>query len=163
MSSLTIRRNGSNSDFSSTSGTSEISRDIKSATETAIGHFRTSFTNRTPQDLLNEDLLQVFLDCQEANWDGYDAVPVSKASLEAAESFTRKIDNLPIPDVSAHPDGEIAFDWYGQDAEVFSMSFGAAGEVFYAGYFDGGSVLHGREKIDSLDVAFIERLIRRVL
>jgi len=149
--------------YSSTSGVSDLSTLIKDARESAFGHFRESFTNKKPQDLLNDELFQVLSDCSGKNWDGYGARPISLTSFIEVQSFITKIDSLPIPDVSAHPDGELALDWYGDGGDVFSMSFGEAKKVSYAGHFEGGSVIHGRERSDSLDMEFMERLIRRAL
>jgi len=163
MSAATAKFNGPEVGFSSTSGASDLNAFIRDAREKALGHFRESFTNKTPHDLLNEEILQVFGDCSRNNWDGYGARPISRTSVIEAQHFISQIDSLPIPEVSVHPDGELALDWYGNDGDVFSISFGESGKINYAGRFEGGSVVHGREKFDSLDMEFIEKLIRRVL
>jgi hypothetical protein len=148
--------------FSSTSGASDLNAFIRDANKVALTHFRESFTNKTPKDLLSEEILHVFGNCRRNNWDGYGARPISGASFIEVQKFVGLIDSLPMPDVTAHPDGEMALDWYGSGGDVFSISFGEAGRVSYAGRFEEGNVIHGREKSGSLDVEFIEKLIRRV-
>lgn len=50
----------------------------------------------------------------ESNWDSYDATPISDDSICHAESVLQKlahITNVPIPTVSATPDGYVGFCW----------------------------------------------------
>lgn len=162
MTALTAKFGSQKTGFSSTSGASDIDIFIKGASASAFCHFRESFTNKTPQDLLNEEVLQVYGDCCRDNWDGYEARSISKNSLLGVQEFISKVDSLPVPEVNAHPDGELALDWYGDNGEIFSLSFGDLGKVSFAGRFEEGSVIHGRENVGGMDTAFVESLIRRV-
>lgn len=162
MTALTAKLGSQNTGFSSTSGASEIANYIKDARASALCHFRESFTNKTPRDLLNEEVLQIYGDCCRDDWDGYGARSISRSSLLGVQEFISKVDSLPMPEVSAHPDGELALDWYGDNGEIFSLSFGDLGKISFAGRFEEGSVIHGREKVGSMDTEFVERLIRRV-
>lgn len=146
---------------SSTAGASDLDGFMRQACKVALDHFKEPFTNKTPQDLVQEEILQVAGECQCKNWDGYGARPVSKVAVLGVQKFASLIDGLPVPEVTPHPDGELALDWYGEGDAVFSISFGEEGNVSYAGRFGGGNVIHGREKVNSLNIDFIESLVRR--
>src|SRR5438093_3276445 len=58
------------------------------------------------------------------NWDGYGARCVQPATYENALRFLRNLPrSVPAPEISAEPDGEIAFDWH-EGVGTFSVSVG---------------------------------------
>ncbi|WP_296935209.1 hypothetical protein [uncultured Marinobacter sp.] len=146
---------------SSTHAASELDSYLRSVGNDAINHFRASFTNKSREEVLLEDIALTTSRCFKADWDGYGAAPISRNALTLAKRFVDYVITLPLPEVTPHPDGEIAFDWYGDSESVFSISFGD-GRINYAGRFDKGSVVHGCESMDSLDFELVERMVRRI-
>jgi len=90
-------------------------------------------------------LIELFREVSSPNWDGYGAKPVSFESYCKAEDFLKLLpSSLGLPDLSAHPDGEIAFEWRGQPRKILTISLGAKGIINFAGLF-GGKERHGVE------------------
>jgi len=93
-----------------------------------------------------EALVGVFRGASRSNWDGYGASPVSGAALAHALAF---LELLPSslekqPEISAHPDGEIAFEWFLRPRRLLTVSINASGRLSYAALF-GGARIHGTE------------------
>lgn len=80
-----------------------------------------------------EALLETFDEAARPNSDGYGARPVSEATLAQALAF---LDLLPStirqPDISAHPDGELAFEWSFGPRRLLTVSVNASGRLSYA-------------------------------
>jgi hypothetical protein len=108
-----------------------------------------------------EALRAVYEEASLPGWDGYGAEPVSKAILAQALAFLDILPSTsPSPDVSAHPDGEVAFEWYFGRGRVLSVSVNEAGRLSYAALF-GYSSQHGTEfLLDSLPEAIALALRR---
>jgi hypothetical protein len=92
-----------------------------------------------------EALISLYNDTQISNWDGYGAQPVSFETFCRAEQFIKLLpSSLAVPEISAHPDGEVAFEWRLPTGKVLSVSVGAGSIVTYAGLF-GSTERHGVE------------------
>ena len=77
------------------------------------------------EDALNR-LYELAAECAAADWDGYGAEAVSKSAVEHSAHFIRRLpEDLPLPEISVEPDGEIAFDWSPTPTQTFSVSIGA--------------------------------------
>ena len=67
----------------------------------------------------------------EANWDGCDANPVSKNSIDLASRF---VDILPEaikePDVGVDPDGFVCFEWYHDSENQCLITFSDDDQIF---------------------------------
>lgn len=75
-------------------------------------------------------------------------IPVDAATVLAAVSFAFSLPRLgSMPEVSADPDGEIAFDWAGPSGEMFSVSVNKYNRLAYAGWFGENSRIHGIERL----------------
>ena len=87
--------------------------------------------------------------CQEAasdNWDGYGAHAVDPSSQESALVFLHMLpDDVPAPEVSVDPDGDILLFWAVEGGRSFAVSVGGADIVRYAGVF-GRSRVNGTEE-----------------
>lgn len=115
--------------------------------------FRTSATtDDTPSVSLDEarnELLESLRaaagEASQPGWDGYDASPVSGGTVAQALAF---LDLLPSalmrPEISAHPDGELAFEWYVGPRWLLTVSISETGRLSYAGLF-GLARIHGTE------------------
>ena len=75
-------------------------------------------------------------DCQQPNWDGFNALPVEQDAYQAAY---RLIESLPLgfprPSVGAEPDGQITLEWYRSPSRTLSVSVDPDGLLHYAGLF----------------------------
>ncbi|OLC81553.1 MAG: hypothetical protein AUH72_09150 [Acidobacteria bacterium 13_1_40CM_4_65_8] len=107
-------------------------------------------------------LLEACAQAQENGWDGYNGEGVKTGAYISAEALLRVLPgNVPVPEVSVHPDGEIAFDWIADRQHVFSISVSDNGIVSYAGLF-GGSKVTGREVFTGIFPAGLVTHIARV-
>jgi hypothetical protein len=108
-----------------------------------------------------EELVQ---DCSRSNWDGYGAQPVSFETYEKAKRFAQALPfGIPVPEVSAEPDGEITFEWFATPTRVFSVSVGPNNELNYAGLF-GASRTYGMEVFhDDIPEVILSHIKRVVL
>jgi len=114
---------------------------------------------------LLSDLQGLATECAEDDWDGYGAEAVSESVLIRAEAFIRALpENIPTPELSAEPDGEISFDWLPSRTKTFSLSVNAGNRVAYA-WIDGANRGHAAELFDGrmLPVRALEELQRVVV
>ena len=94
------------------------------------------------------DLEEVFIECLDEGWDGYDARPVSIAAYTDALNFLRILPmNYYTPDIVPEPSGGIGLEWISDDNERFVISFDGSGTYAYAGIFLGGSRVRGIESL----------------
>lgn len=111
---------------------------------------------------LHDSLWEVFKDCSEANWDGYNARPISdKAFLEALKLLQLLPAYLPSPEIVPEPTGEMGLEWYKGNQFVFVMSLSGNNTITYAGMFGPGIETHGTESFsESLPRTVIENIRR---
>jgi hypothetical protein len=95
------------------------------------------------------------------HWDGPGSAPVSDLTMGRALAFLEALPStFPPPEISADPDGEIAFEWYGGRGLVFSVSVGERLGVAYAGTI-GALRLWGTEPFfDEIPSGVLEMLRR---
>ena len=78
------------------------------------------------EDALNR-LYELAAECAEADWDGYGAEAVSQSAAVRSAHFIRRLpEDLPLPEISVEPDGEIVLDWSPTPTQTFSVSIGTA-------------------------------------
>jgi hypothetical protein len=95
------------------------------------------------------DIRGLYEECFDANWDGYGAVGVSRsAMLRAIAIIFRLPDVIPMPEVSAEPDGAISLDWEVARNRVFSISISGDDRLSYA-WLDRGERGHGVATLNS--------------
>lgn len=96
------------------------------------------------------------------NWDGDGARAVEYSTVEFAYSFAEALPaNLPLPDISAENDGDLAFDWYFGPRRVFSVSIRRDGILNFAG-LDGSARDYGSNTVLTGIPARVIELISRV-
>jgi hypothetical protein len=75
-------------------------------------------------------------------------IPVAFDTVNASIAFARLLPRIvPIPEVSADPDGEISFDWVAASGKMFSVSVSGSGRLSYAGFFGENARVHGTEEL----------------
>lgn len=97
-------------------------------------------------DTALEHLEEVYEECSEPNWDGYEAEPISyETYLEARKLLTMIPSSLPMPEILAEPDGEVGLEWYTNRYSVFVVSVAGRNIITYAGLFGKSNKVHGTE------------------
>ena len=83
-----------------------------------------------------DELFEVWHECRRPGWDGYGAVAVEPATLDAAYYLLDSLPfGFPLPSVGAEPDGQITLEWRKSACRVLSVSVDPAGYLHYAGIF----------------------------
>ncbi|MFN0315885.1 MAG: hypothetical protein ACKVQA_12715 [Burkholderiales bacterium] len=110
---------------------------------------------------LNE-LYQVFEECRQANWDGYEAAPVSERAFQCAYEFLEALPlGAPAPSVGAEPDGHITLEWHQSPRRTLSISVSPESDLHYAALI-GASKAYGTEPFFGEVPKEIMELIHRV-
>lgn len=114
------------------------------------------------EKVLVESLKEIFKECSEANWDGYNAIPISYSTYLEAEKVIRSLPlSLPIPEIVPEPTGRIGLEWRSRNQFIFVISVGSNNIITYAGIFGEGGETHGTESFDgSLSPALIINIQR---
>ena len=127
-----------------------------------VSEFRNTETLGRSDEVL-QSLNEVFDECYEEGWDGYDALPITGSAYVEAK---RLIESLPLtsffpmPEVVPEPNGVIGLEWYRKNRLVFIASVSGRNEIVYAGLF-GANKTHGTEYFgDSLPLVILENLKR---
>jgi hypothetical protein len=126
-------------------GFSQEAKRIEAKQSALFEQFQKSLVLGGQCSLRRDALIELFGETSFSNWDGYGAEAVSFETYCKAESFLRLLPSgLKIPDLSAHPDGEIAFEWRVPPRKIVTISVGPRSLITYAGIF-GGTERHGVE------------------
>lgn len=105
------------------------------------------------RDELQKTAIEVFNECQEPGWDGYDATPISKAALEGAIALVAVLpDRIDTPDIVPEADGRIALEWDRGTDMIFSLSV-EGNNLVYAGILGAGKRRSG-EALFSKEMPF---------
>ena len=105
---------------------------------------RTSFGQRMLAPL--SDLEEVFIECLNVGWDGYDARPLSIAAFTDARNFIRLLPtNISAPEIVPEPAGGIGLEWISPNSGRFIISFDGSGTYAYAGIYNSGARVRGIE------------------
>lgn len=87
-------------------------------------------------------------ECNEPNWNGDDACPISDEAVATALSFIRALpEDLPIPEFAPEPDGSTSLDWIQSRHRLFSLSIGGTSRLAYA-WLDGADKGHAVARFD---------------
>ena len=105
----------------------------------------------------------MFEGCSEDNWDGYGGrADTASARDEAAVVLEALPNTIPLPEVSAEPDGSIALEWFRRQDYVFSLSVNGKGILVYAGLIGTGNRAHGTEVFDGSLPPAIAGILKRL-
>lgn len=82
------------------------------------------------------ELNDVLLDCSDADWDGYSALPVEDGSFLRAKSLLSKLQvKFPAPAAGASPHGSITLEWMTGPRRRVMISIGVDEQIAYAAIF----------------------------
>jgi hypothetical protein len=111
---------------------------------------------------LLEDLYDVWEECRVRNWDGHQAVPVSRDSLRHTYQLLEVLPSgLPTPSLCAEPCGEVTLEWYASPRRLLSVSVSADGELHYAALL-GRKRQYGTEVFQGEFPATLAQIVREV-
>ncbi len=114
------------------------------------------------ENVLLEELAEAWAECQEPNWDGYDALPVSRAALRNMYTFLEALPfGFPRPTIGADPQGHLSVEWYRSPRRVLSVSVTSDELLHYAALL-GSSKTSGTETFFGEVPESILSLVRRV-
>jgi len=152
------------SNFSSRSystGSSEASRRLQKLYEDAVVSLRKSVTWNYLGNALDA-LRATYRECNEHNWDGYGALPISPTTYDEAVRFLNALPSwMPTPEIVPEPDGDIGFDWNFGKNRVFAASVNGTNHITYAGLLGTGNKAHGTEVFDgSIPQTLVDHITR---
>ncbi len=102
-------------------------------------------------------------ECENANWDGYGAAPVSQRGIEEASAVIRSLPlGFPQPDTSADFDGHVTLEWYRSPTRTLAVSVSPDGLLHYAAII-GASRQFGTEPFLGPLPERLTELVRRVM
>jgi len=114
------------------------------------------------ESVLRADLAEAWGECQEADWDGYGALPVTRAALR---NMYRFLEALPFgcrrPTIGADPNGYLSVEWYRNPKRVLSVALSDDDLLHYAALL-GASKVYGTEAFYGEAPESILDLVRRV-
>jgi hypothetical protein len=71
--------------------------------------------------------------CQPPNWDGEGAEAISTETHEVARRLLDSLPrDMPLPSISAEPDGQLNFEWYQAPRRLLSASLSSNGTLYWA-------------------------------
>ena len=109
-----------------------------------------------------DELHDVWDECREPNWDGFQARPVVEDTYDNGKRFLESLPlGFPPPSIGADPDGDLTFEWYRSPHRTLSVSVDRDGNLHYAALF-GPNTAHGTEGFFGDFPAQIQRLVERV-
>ena len=113
---------------------------------------------------LFRELAEVFEECREEGWNGYDAVPLDEGALNAAKEFLDSLPlGLPLPSLFGDPEGLVGFEWYQSRWRTLSVLVGKDGKLYFSALLGGpGSVVDGTEVFSGEFPRILRDLVERV-
>ncbi len=83
--------------------------------------------------ILRGELADVWGECRRADWDGYDALPVSWRALRNMYVFLQALPlGFPRPTIGADPNGHLSVEWYRNPRRVLSVAVSDDDLLHYA-------------------------------
>jgi hypothetical protein len=109
-------------------------------------------------------LLDLVNETREVGWDGGDAAPVREETIAQVWALLSALPSqVPMPEVSAEPDGDVALDWIKDRERQVSISVRHNGELNFAGMFGGGRKVHGSDVFSGKMPPMVLSAIEQVL
>jgi hypothetical protein len=117
-----------------TGGTSESARFIEEQEREGRNQLPKSAGGMDlPLDSVQNELIDVILECSKPNWNGYIARPIKRNAIRDAFRLVQVIPlGIPGPSIGADPDGDITFEWHSAPRKTLSISVDDCGNLHYA-------------------------------
>jgi hypothetical protein len=142
-------------------GTSETARYVSSQMDKGLNYLQDSIIFGMKPCF--DELHLVFEECQNRNWDGYQAEPVTDETYHMALQFLKALPlGSPSPSIGAEPDGHLTLEWYRSPRRTISLSVSPEGVLHYAALL-GGNKAYGSETFFGEVPETIMTLVKRVL
>lgn len=144
-------------------GSSETARFVSQQTEAGLDLLKSSVTFGLFGKKAFDELGLTFEECREANWDGYQAEPVSEETYQLAVQFLKALPlGTSAPAIGAEPDGHLTMEWYRSPRRTLSVSISPEGELHYAALMGAGKA-YGTEPFFGEVPETIMNLINRTM
>jgi hypothetical protein len=144
-----------------TAGASPTALLVSDLTRGIRQHLERPFTLGADLAKLKEELCRVADECGAPNWDGSDALPVTRETYQAAY---RVIEVLPLdfglPSVGVEPDGHLTLEWYREPRRTLSISVSPERDLHYAALLGNGKVAGTEAFLGEFPQAIIAQLRR---
>lgn len=142
-----------------TSGVSDAAGTVSQRTSQVLEQVESSQALYGPARTAIRGMLEMAEECREPDWNGYGAVPVLQEGLDRAAAFIRALTlDLPMPQPSIEPDGEVALEWLVARNRMLSVSFGEGERAAYA-MVDGTDKLKGVVRVGPGSVPKVLRVL----
>jgi hypothetical protein len=106
--------------------------------------FFEAFTLSTSMELVSEVVDEIYEECSEAGWDGYDAAPVRACALTDAMKLIRMLpSSIPVPKIAPEPSGGLTLRWSRGKVKTFILAIYGNEVLDYAAII-GSERQHGR-------------------
>jgi hypothetical protein len=140
-------------------GFSLESQTIETALDEVSEHNRES-VSLSRSEIIDE-LIEIYNECSEGDWDGYGALALEKDSIFGAVKFITLLpSSMPMPEISAEPSGVVGLEWHKDKNLVFVVTLINENILSYAGIF-GLNKTHGIEYFgESIPHILIEHIRR---
>ncbi len=108
------------------------------------------------------ELFEVWQDCKESGWDGYNAFPVLETTFTNARNVIEALPlDVPLPSCGAECDGHLTLECYRHPRCLLSVSVSPEGFIYYAALF-GNESIKGKEYFYGAIPPILLELIKRV-
>ena len=117
------------------------SQDIEHKYEVILEQFKKaeSIGRNSEIEPIIDELTEIFNSCSHDNWDGYGANAISENTYLEAKKIINMLSspflNVPLPEITPEPDGDIAFEWNDNYGRTFVFSIDDNQSITYAGIF----------------------------
>lgn len=109
-----------------------------------------------------KSLIEIYKECSEGNWDGYNALPITVNAFEEARNVINLLPtSIPMPEILSEPDGSIGFEWHKGQKLIFVISVEGKYRINYAGIF-GSNKIHGSEYFGEMLPSVVIENLRRL-
>lgn len=126
-------------------GISPESKTIQDLLISAREHSRQPIS-QSWQTFLKDQVREVSNRCSQVGWDGYNANPISRASMFWALKLIDQLpENVQEPQIVPEPDGEIALEWNSGKDMLFSLT-ASGSKLIYGGIMGSNHKLYGQEQ-----------------
>lgn len=126
-------------------GVSDAAKRISEILHTAVRGYVVSATGQARISDPIAGLDQLYMECEQENWDGEGAKAISPNVLEEAQMLLLVLPStIPVPEFVPERSGRIAFEWYRSPDRVYLLSTGGNRELEFAGLLGRGNEIHGK-------------------